>query len=137
MEISKGKEMSPSIIDVVIKKHEVAIIVGLCIIAAIRVFIFCAAFPFFNNVDEHAHFDTVHKYSRGYLFHRGKYHYDKEVAQLIVLYGTPEYLMNEKRKETAQKKIPKDKIVSLDTIESPILPQSVIESNPEDSYNYA
>jgi hypothetical protein len=45
--------------------------------------------------------------------------------------------MNDKRRETAQKNIPKHRIVSLDDIEPPSLPQTVIESNPEDSYNYA
>ena len=55
----------------------------------------------------------------------------------FLLYALNQYLMNEKRRETAQKNIPKDKIVSLDAIEPPVLPQSVIESSPEDSYNYA
>jgi hypothetical protein len=45
--------------------------------------------------------------------------------------------MNEKRRETAQKNIPKHKIVSLDAIEPPSLPRTIIESNPEDSYHYA
>ena len=55
----------------------------------------------------------------------------------FLLYALNQYLMNEKRRETAQKNIPKHRIVSLDAIEPPSLPQSVIESNPEDSYNYA
>ena len=55
----------------------------------------------------------------------------------LLLYALNQYLMNEKRRETAQKNIPKDKIVSLDVTESPSLPQSVIEYSPEDSYNYA
>ncbi|MFC1792688.1 RNA polymerase sigma factor [Planctomycetota bacterium] len=55
----------------------------------------------------------------------------------FLLFALNQYLMNEKRRETAQKKIPKHKIVSLDAIEPPVLPQTVIESNPEDSYNYA
>jgi hypothetical protein len=37
----------------------------LCGLAAIHVFIFSAAFPFFNNVDEDAHFDLVVKYAQG------------------------------------------------------------------------
>ena len=36
-------------------------------LAAIHVFIFSAAFPFFNNVDEPIHFDLVLKYSRGHV----------------------------------------------------------------------
>ena len=39
------------------------IIIGLCSTAAIRVFVFAAAFPFFNNVDEQAHVDLVVKYA--------------------------------------------------------------------------
>jgi hypothetical protein len=45
--------------------------------------------------------------------------------------------MNERRRQDAQKFIPRDKLVSLDAVELPVLPQSVIESGPEDSYNYA
>lgn len=41
------------------------IVLLLCILAAVRIFIFSAAFPFFNNVDETAHFDLIIKYSRG------------------------------------------------------------------------
>ncbi len=44
-------------------RYERLIIAGLCLAAAIRVFVFSAAFPFFNNVDEVAHFDLVFKYS--------------------------------------------------------------------------
>ena len=55
----------------------------------------------------------------------------------FLLYALNQYLMNEKRRETAQKNIPRHKIVSLDDIEQPVLPRSVVESSPEDSYNYA
>ena len=55
----------------------------------------------------------------------------------FLLFALNQYIMNEKRRETAQKNIPKHKLVSLDAIEPPVLPQTVIESNPEDSYNYA
>jgi hypothetical protein len=41
------------------------LIFGLGAVAAIRVFVFAAAFPFFNNVDEQAHVDLVVKYSHG------------------------------------------------------------------------
>ena len=44
--------------------------------------------------------------------------------------------MSEKRKETAQTHIPRHKIVSLDVINPPVLPQPVCESSPEDCYNY-
>ena len=34
----------------------------LCFAAALRVFVFSAAFPFFSNVDEHLHFDVITEY---------------------------------------------------------------------------
>lgn len=55
----------------------------------------------------------------------------------FLLFALNQYLMNEKRRQNAQKHIPLDRIISLDTIEAPVLPKSVVESNPEDSYNYA
>jgi hypothetical protein len=37
------------------------------LVAALHVFIYAAALPFFSNVDEVAHFDTVLKYSHGHV----------------------------------------------------------------------
>ena len=39
----------------------------LCAAAAVHVFVFSAAFPFFNVVDEEAHFDLAVKYSHGHV----------------------------------------------------------------------
>jgi len=55
----------------------------------------------------------------------------------FLLHALNQYLMNERRREASQRHIPKDKIVSLDAIEPPVLPQSVAQSSPDDSYNYA
>ena len=63
----------------------------LCLLAAIHVFIFSAAFPFFNNVDEQAHFDLVVKYSHGHIPRRLE-PLSKESMQYIVVYGSPEFL---------------------------------------------
>jgi hypothetical protein len=73
-------------------RHERKLILLLCAIAALRVFAFCAAFPFFNNVDEQAHLDLVMKYARGDV-PRDLGHYSSESASFIALYGTPEYFM--------------------------------------------
>lgn len=73
------------------EKRESRIAVLLCVLCAVRVFVFSAAFPFFNNVDEQSHFDLVCKYSRGHvpagLDHRGE-----DASRLIALYWSPEYL---------------------------------------------
>lgn len=73
-------------------RHERKLILLLCAIAALRVFTFCAAFPFFNNVDEQAHVDLVMKYARGDL-PRDLGHYSSESANSIALYGSPEYFL--------------------------------------------
>src|SRR5262252_3108860 len=73
-------------------RHERKLILLVCAIAALRVFTFCAAFPFFNNVDEQAHVDLVMKYARGDL-PRDLGHYSSESADAIALYGSPEYFV--------------------------------------------
>jgi len=71
-------------------RHERKLILLLCAIAAIRVFTFAAAFPFFNNVDEQAHVDLVMKYAHGNV-PRDLGHFSSESAYYFSLYGTPEY----------------------------------------------
>lgn len=47
------------------------------------------------------------------------------------------YLINIREEETAQKRIPKDRLIPLDSIDLPDLPPSVIQSAPEEAFNYA
>jgi len=47
------------------------------------------------------------------------------------------YLINIREEETAQKRIPKDRLVPLDPIEPPDLPPSVTQLAPEETFNYA
>jgi hypothetical protein len=68
------------------------LVIVLCAVAAIRVFVFAAAFPFFNNVDEQAHVDLVVKYSHGQV-PRGIETFASEAALYVVVYSTPEYLL--------------------------------------------
>ena len=67
------------------------IILLLCWLAAVHVFIFSAAFPPVNNVDEQAHFDLAVKYSHGHL-PRGLEPISREAMQFIVVYGSQEFL---------------------------------------------
>ena len=60
--------------------------------AAVRVFVFSGAFPFFNNVDEQAHVDLVLKYARGHWPNKPLERFDADAGRLFVLYGTSEYL---------------------------------------------
>src|SRR5689334_14148762 len=63
----------------------------LCVLAGLRIFIYSAAFPFFNNVDEVAHFDLVIKYSHGHI-PRGLEPISPESAHYVGRYATSEYL---------------------------------------------
>ena len=63
----------------------------LCIAAALHVFIFSAAFPFFSNVDEYLHFDLITQYSRGQV-PRGFNQLSEEALDWIVPYASPEFL---------------------------------------------
>src|SRR5215472_9278435 len=71
-------------------RHERKLIWLFCVIAGIRVLVFSAAFPFFNNVDEQAHVDLVMKYARGQV-PRNLGHYASDSAYYFSLYGSPEY----------------------------------------------
>jgi hypothetical protein len=75
----------------------------LCLLAAIHTFIFCAAFPFFNNVDEKLHFDLAVKYSHGEI-PRSFATPCREAVQFISVYGTSEYAWS--LEMLADKKIP-------------------------------
>src|SRR6266566_1598075 len=67
-------------------------IAGLCLLAAIRVFVFAAAFPFFNNVDEQAHVDLVVKYAHAKL-PRSIEPFASDAALCFAVYSTPEYFV--------------------------------------------
>ena len=68
------------------------VIAGLCVLSAIRVFVFAAAFPFFNNVDEQAHVDLMLKYAHGRPPH-GIEPFSREAALYFAVYSTPEYFV--------------------------------------------
>jgi hypothetical protein len=72
-------------------RRELALISLLCFVAAIRVLIFSAAFPFFSNIDEDLHFDLVTQYSHGQL-PRTFDPLKKETLEWIVPYASPEFL---------------------------------------------
>ena len=74
------------------------------------------------------------------VFGRGLIHKADESKgrfRSFLLIALNRFLINIKNKETAQKRIPKDKLVSLDMIDSLELPQTISTLGPEDSFNYA
>jgi hypothetical protein len=71
--------------------NERVLILLLCIAAALRVFIFSAAFPFFSNIDEDLHFDLITQYSQAHV-PRGFDQLKAETLNWIVPYASPEFL---------------------------------------------
>ena len=55
----------------------------------------------------------------------------------LLLHALNQYVVDERRKETAQKRIPKDKLVPLDVAGSPGLAEITCELDAEQSFNYA
>jgi hypothetical protein len=73
-------------------RNEQRLVWLLCVLAAVRVFFFCAAFPFFNNTDEQAHFDLVLKYSHGHP-PRGMENFSPESIRYLALCSSPEFFL--------------------------------------------
>ena len=74
-----------------LQKNEKTLVTVLCAFAAVRLFVFIAAFPTFNNVDEFFHFDTISKYAQGEIPRKGSNGFGREAMILNSIYGTPEY----------------------------------------------
>jgi hypothetical protein len=71
--------------------NERFLILLLCLAAALRVFIYSAAFPFFSNIDEDLHFDLITQYSRAEVPRR----FDRlkdDTLNWIIPYASPEFL---------------------------------------------
>lgn len=72
-----------------LEHRERGIIATLCVVGALRIFVFSAAFPPFHSVDEPFHFDLIVKYSHGHVPYRlADERLSAETSEMIVLYGT-------------------------------------------------
>ena len=65
----------------------------LCLFGAVRIFWGAAGLPLFNDVDEDAHFDVVHKFARGQWPDRCQQTPDDETVRLLVMYSSREFLV--------------------------------------------
>jgi DNA-directed RNA polymerase specialized sigma24 family protein len=55
----------------------------------------------------------------------------------LLLHTLRQYVIDERRKETALRQIPKEKLVSLDLADPPELPEAAQPLDPEQAFNYA
>jgi hypothetical protein len=65
--------------------------IALCILAALRILVFAAAFPLTNNTDEKLHFLTIRMYAQGQMPGKDLPPIDPEFARALLLYQSPEY----------------------------------------------
>ena len=63
----------------------------LAVFAALRCLFFSASFPFFSNLDEAAHTDTVLKYASGQLPTKGYHFFEEETEELFLLWDSPQF----------------------------------------------
>ena len=82
-----------SSINELLRLHSGSIVALLCLYAGVRIFVFAAAFPLFNNVDEQSHLMSIQMYARGEWPGKELPHIDAESAKFYALYGSPEYLV--------------------------------------------
>ena len=54
-----------------------------------------------------------------------------------LLHALKQYVINKERDERAQKRIPRDKMISLDAVDVPALPQEFDLATADDSFHYA
>ena len=78
-------------IDALLRRRQVWIAAAACCFAAVRILIFAAAFPLFNNVDEQDHYEMVYRYAHGFVPGRDLPLSEPEMARVFALYGSPEY----------------------------------------------
>jgi hypothetical protein len=81
---------------IVIARGERLLISFFCVAAALRVFIYSAAFPFFSNIDEDLHFDLITQYSH-LRVPRSFDRLNEETLNWIVPYASPEFLFPPER----------------------------------------
>jgi RNA polymerase sigma-70 factor (ECF subfamily) len=55
----------------------------------------------------------------------------------FLMHALKQYLVDREREQEAQKRHPKGKFVSLDVLDPPVVPETLSQSGPEDSFNYA
>jgi hypothetical protein len=92
--------------DAFLDRWKMWIAVICCGLGALRVLLFAAGFPLFNNVDEASHYEMVYEYSRGFLPGEGLLRTDPEMARVFSLYGTDEYLVTEDVLERFHRDVP-------------------------------
>jgi len=115
--------------------RERAWVLAFCLLAAVHVFIYGAAFSFFNGVDEPAHFDTVTKYAHGHL-PRALEPYTSDTLRAMALFDAKPYLGTNDAIELSPPPWtwPADKQAELVAVQKPAVPGADYECSQPPLY---
>jgi hypothetical protein len=90
---SKAEMTTTERVDAFLARNQTWIAGACCCLALIRILIFAAGFPLFNNVDEQDHYEMAYLYAHGFVPEKALPHTDPEMARVFTLYGSPEYFV--------------------------------------------
>lgn len=83
---------------------------ALAVAAALRVFVFASAYPPFNGVDEHQHFDAVVKWAHGVLPGPRELVLSPETVHALLYLSSPEYLRTPSEMPGGRVPTPEEKV---------------------------
>ena len=91
---SKSEMTTTERVDAFLARNQIWIAGASCCLALMRILIFAAGFPLFNNVDEQDHYEMAYRYGHGFVPEKTLPQTDPEMARVFTLYGSPEYFVS-------------------------------------------
>jgi Predicted membrane protein (DUF2142) len=92
--VDSKAEMTAERVDAFLARNQMWIAGMSCCLALVRILIFAAGFPLFNNVDEQDHYEMAYRYAHGFVPEKTLPQTDPEMARVFTLYGSPEYFVS-------------------------------------------
>src|SRR5260370_24103321 len=91
---SKSEMTTTERVDAFLARNQIWIAGASCCLALMRILIFAAGFPLFNNVDDQDHYEMAYRYGHGFVPEKTLPQTDPEMARIFTLYGSPEYFVS-------------------------------------------
>src|ERR1700756_4473222 len=91
---SKPEMTTSERVDAFLARNQTWIAGASCCLALIRILIFAAGFPLFNNVDEQDHYEMAYRYAHGFVPEKTLPQTDPEIARVYTLYSSPKFFFS-------------------------------------------
>src|SRR6202030_4686304 len=92
---SKSPGSASQRVDAFLQRKQTWIAGVMCAFALLRILLFAAAFPLFNNVDEQDHYGMVYRYAHGFVPQKTLPQTDPDMARVFAVFGSPEYFVSD------------------------------------------